>query len=70
MTGSESILVAAIVGAIVGSFLNVCIYRLPLGKSIVWPSSACPHCGRNLAWFENIPVLSYLALWGRCRTCR
>ena len=70
MTGSGSILVAAIFGAIVGSFLNVCIYRLPLGKSVMWPSSACPHCGRNLAWFENIPVVSYLALWGRCRTCR
>ena len=70
MTGSGSILVAAIFGAIVGSFLNVCIYRLPIGKSIVWPSSACPHCGRTLAWFENIPVASYLALWGRCHTCR
>jgi leader peptidase (prepilin peptidase)/N-methyltransferase len=56
-------------GAIVGSFLNVCIYRLPLGKSVVWPASACPRCSRALAWYENIPVLSYLALGGRCRTC-
>jgi leader peptidase (prepilin peptidase)/N-methyltransferase len=50
--------------------LNVCIYRLPLGKSIVWPASACTSCGRNLAWYENIPIVSYLVLWGRCRTCR
>jgi leader peptidase (prepilin peptidase)/N-methyltransferase len=56
-------------GAIVGSFLNVIIYRLPLGKSIVWPSSACPHCGRELLWYENIPVVSFLALRARCRTC-
>ena len=64
------LLFAAAFGAIVGSFLNVCIYRLPLRRSIVWPSSACPHCGRELSWYENIPVLSYLSLRGRCRTCR
>jgi leader peptidase (prepilin peptidase) / N-methyltransferase len=57
-------------GAIVGSFLNVCIHRLPLGASIVWPSSACPHCKRELAWYENIPVISYLVLRARCRTCK
>jgi len=56
-------------GAIVGSFLNVCIYRLPLRKSIMWPSSACPHCGRELSWYENIPVVSFLALRAKCRTC-
>ena len=61
---------AAALGAIIGSFLNVCIYRLPRGQSIVWPASACPHCHRPLAWFENIPVVSYLVLRGRCRTCR
>jgi leader peptidase (prepilin peptidase) / N-methyltransferase len=61
--------VAGALGAIVGSFLNVCIYRLPLGKSIVWPASACPACGRELSWYENIPVLSFLALRARCRTC-
>jgi leader peptidase (prepilin peptidase)/N-methyltransferase len=64
------IAVAAAFGAIVGSFLNVCIYRLPRGSSVVWPASACPSCGRNLSWFENIPVVSYAALAGRCRTCR
>jgi leader peptidase (prepilin peptidase)/N-methyltransferase len=61
--------VAAAFGSVLGSFLNVCIYRLPRGKSVVWPASACPHCGRRLAWFENIPIVSYLALRGRCRTC-
>ena len=45
-------------GALIGSFLNVCIYRLPLDKSVVWPASAYPHCGRLLSWYENIPVLS------------
>jgi leader peptidase (prepilin peptidase)/N-methyltransferase len=57
-------------GAIIGSFLNVCIHRLPHGASIVWPGSSCPPCGRSLSWFENIPILSYLCLRGRCRTCK
>ncbi|HKT79033.1 MAG TPA: prepilin peptidase [Vicinamibacterales bacterium] len=60
---------AALFGAVIGSFLNVCIHRLPRGASIVWPASACPSCGHRLAWFENIPVASYLALRGRCRSC-
>jgi leader peptidase (prepilin peptidase)/N-methyltransferase len=60
----------AVFGAIVGSFLNVCIHRLPRGASVVWPASACPHCRRALSWFENIPIVSFLALQGRCRTCR
>jgi leader peptidase (prepilin peptidase) / N-methyltransferase len=60
---------AAAFGAVTGSFLNVCIYRLPQGRSIVWPASACPHCGRQLSWFENIPVVSFLALRAHCRTC-
>jgi leader peptidase (prepilin peptidase)/N-methyltransferase len=64
-----ALVAAGALGAVVGSFLNVCIYRLPLEKSIVWPSSACPHCSRELSWYENIPVLSYLALRGHCRTC-
>jgi leader peptidase (prepilin peptidase) / N-methyltransferase len=59
-----------IFGLVVGSFLNVCIYRIPRGQSIVWPGSRCPSCSRALAWYENIPVLSYAALVGRCRTCR
>jgi leader peptidase (prepilin peptidase) / N-methyltransferase len=64
------IALAAALGAIVGSFLNVVIYRLPLQKSVVWPSSACTQCGRELSWYENIPVLSFLALRARCRTCQ
>ncbi len=57
------------IGLIVGSFLNVCIYRIPLKQSIVWPASRCASCERPLQWFENVPVLSYAALRGRCRTC-
>jgi leader peptidase (prepilin peptidase)/N-methyltransferase len=64
------IIVAAAFGAVIGSFLNVCIYRIPKGRSIVWPGSACGSCGHTLAWFENIPVVSYLVLRGRCRACR
>jgi leader peptidase (prepilin peptidase) / N-methyltransferase len=61
---------AAIFGSTIGSFLNVCIYRLPRRQSIVWPRSACPHCQRELAWYENLPVVGWLWLRGRCRTCR
>ena len=57
-------------GLCIGSFLNVCIYRLPLGGSVVHPPSRCPGCGQPLAWWDNIPVLSYAALRGRCRNCR
>src|SRR5690349_8748998 len=65
------LLIAAIeAGAVIGSFLNVCIYRLPRGASIVWPASACPECKRPLSWYENVPVISYAILGGRCRTCR
>jgi leader peptidase (prepilin peptidase)/N-methyltransferase len=64
-----AIAIAGAFGAVIGSFLNVCIYRVPLKKSIVWPSSACPHCRRELSWYENIPVFSWLVLRGRCRTC-
>ena len=58
------IVLAAIFGSTIGSFLNVCIYRLPRGQSIIWPASACPDCGRALAWYENLPIVSYLALRG------
>ncbi len=57
-------------GACVGSFLNVCIHRLPRRISIVHPRSACPACGRPISWHDNVPVLSYLILRGRCRHCR
>jgi len=58
-----------LLGAAIGSFLNVCIYRLPLGRSIVTPGSACPACGHRIRWFENIPILSFLLLRARCSAC-
>jgi leader peptidase (prepilin peptidase) / N-methyltransferase len=61
--------IAALFGLVIGSFLNVCIYRLPRDLSIVWPASRCTTCGTELRWFENVPVLSYAVLRGRCRTC-
>ena len=57
-------------GLVVGSFLNVCIYRLPRRESVNWPASHCTACNRPLAWYENIPLASWLSLRGRCRTCR
>ncbi len=62
--------VVFVFGLVLGSFLNVCIVRLPAGKSIVMPASACPHCGAPIKPYDNIPVLSYVMLSGRCRTCR
>lgn len=61
---------AALMGLAFGSFLNVCLTRWPAGESIVKPRSHCRNCGRTLAWWENVPLLSWLALRGRCRTCR
>ena len=58
-----------ILGTVVGSFLNVCIYRLPRGESIVRPPSHCPHCKRPVRWYDNVPILSFLILRGRCRNC-
>jgi len=64
------LLLYALLGLIVGSFLNVCIYRLPRGESIVFPRSHCPGCGQGIGALDNIPVLSYLWLRGKCRHCR
>jgi leader peptidase (prepilin peptidase) / N-methyltransferase len=64
------IAILAVVGLVVGSFLNVCIHRLPLGQSLNSPPSRCPHCDDRLRWFDNIPVVSYAILGGRCRKCR
>jgi leader peptidase (prepilin peptidase)/N-methyltransferase len=60
---------AAVAGLCVGSFLNVCIYRLPRRQSLVHPRSRCTSCERQLTWLDNVPVLSWVALRGRCRTC-
>ena len=57
-------------GACAGSFLNVVIYRLPRGESIVFPGSHCPSCGWAIRWYDNIPLLSWFALGGRCRRCK
>ncbi|MET0619303.1 MAG: A24 family peptidase [Thermoanaerobaculia bacterium] len=62
--------VAGLLGLIVGSFLNVVIHRLPRGESIVSPPSRCPSCGTRVAPFDNVPVLSWIVLGGRCRSCR
>jgi leader peptidase (prepilin peptidase)/N-methyltransferase len=70
MLTAYQLAVAAAFGAVIGSFLNVCIYRIPKGRSVVWPGSACGSCGHMLAWYENIPIVSYLVLRGRCRACR
>ncbi|HEY2389411.1 MAG TPA: A24 family peptidase [Candidatus Binatia bacterium] len=67
----DGLVIAAVFafGAIVGSFLNVCIVRLPEERSIVRPPSHCPGCHRDIAWYDNVPVLSYLVLRGHCRSC-
>lgn len=59
-----------ILGAIIGSFLNVCIYRIPRGLSIISPSSRCTSCGTPIKIYDNIPILSYILLMGRCRSCK
>lgn len=58
------------VGALLGSFNNVLIYRLPRGESVVWPGSRCPGCGHSLSWWENVPLVSFALLRGRCSACR
>lgn len=69
--GAEApfVAVAAVFGALLGSFLNVCILRLPANESLVRPRSRCPKCGTMVAWYDNIPILSWLALRARCRHC-
>ena len=67
---SWGLVFATIWGALWGSFANVCVYRLPRGLSVVRPSSQCPSCHAGIAWYDNIPVLSFVLLLGRCRRCK
>jgi leader peptidase (prepilin peptidase) / N-methyltransferase len=62
--------ILGIIGALIGSFGNVVIYRLPLKKSVVWPGSSCPKCGHKIKPWENIPILSWLFLRGKCSNCK
>ena len=59
-----------VLGLVIGSFLNVCIYRIPIGKSIVYPPSSCPKCNSQIKWYDNIPIISYIILGGKCRQCK
>jgi len=61
--------VCFILGLIVGSFLNVAVARLPLEKSLIWPGSRCGVCQQRVRWYDNLPLVSYVWLRGRCRTC-
>jgi leader peptidase (prepilin peptidase) / N-methyltransferase len=69
MTPAAAATLVTVFGLAFGSFLNVCIHRLPRGQSLVWPSSRCPGCLTPLHWYDNIPVLSYVVLRGHCRAC-
>jgi leader peptidase (prepilin peptidase)/N-methyltransferase len=62
-------IIALVFGLVIGSFLNVCIYRWPRDLSVVKPRSHCPGCEKTIAWYDNVPLLSYLLLKGRCRHC-
>jgi leader peptidase (prepilin peptidase)/N-methyltransferase len=68
--GTLGLVAAGLIGLVVGSFLNVVVYRLPREESIAFPGSRCPRCGKAIAAYDNIPVLSWILLAGRCRTCR
>ncbi len=64
------ILFAAVFGAMLGSFLNVCVWRLPRNESVIRPRSRCPRCGTPIAWYDNVPIVSWILLGARCRACR
>jgi len=70
MTNLPALVAVFLFGLITGSFLNVCIYRLPRSRSIVYPGSMCTQCQNAIPWYDNIPVFSYILLGGKCRVCR
>jgi leader peptidase (prepilin peptidase)/N-methyltransferase len=70
LSAAAGAVVVGVLGLLIGSFLNVVVWRVPRGESIVSPPSACPHCGHRLSWWENVPVVSFAVLRGRCRSCR
>jgi leader peptidase (prepilin peptidase) / N-methyltransferase len=70
MSTPQLLALAGVLGLCIGSFLNVCIHRLPKGESLVRPPSRCPNCGYSLRWYHNLPIVSWVALRGRCAGCR
>ncbi|MBI1911899.1 MAG: prepilin peptidase [Deltaproteobacteria bacterium] len=69
LDGNLILILPFVFGAVIGSFLNVCIHRLPLGLSVVSPPSRCPKCERHIPFYDNIPIFSYFILMGKCRNC-
>lgn len=65
-----TVAILAVLGALIGSFLNVVVWRVPQGMSVVSPPSACPSCGHVISWYDNVPIVSYLVLRARCRSCK
>ena len=68
--GTTTAIIAGLFGLLIGSFLNVCILRLPADQSVVWPGSRCPKCDTPIRWWDNLPVISWLWLGGKCRSCK
>lgn len=62
--------IAGVLGLVIGSFFNVVLYRIPKGMSLIRPRSSCPSCGSLVRWYDNIPVVSWIVLRGRCRSCQ
>jgi leader peptidase (prepilin peptidase)/N-methyltransferase len=69
LAGPVGVALAGVLGAMLGSFLNVCVHRLPRNESVITPRSRCPACGHGIAWYDNVPLLSWLLLRARCRHC-